>query len=349
MDSNNRDPFYRNGPPFSAYYPPDYYYRTPFRAPPSGSKTVNLPIIAIAILGIIATALLLIGYYVFAIKFCLNWHRFDFLRRISSNREPRTGDPLIVYAPTIQSNRGLDESVIRSIPIFQFKKGVEDGKEKNWNECAVCLNEFEEDERLRILPSCSHAFHIDCIDTWFESNANCPLCRSSISNIRPFDRSVADNPYRDPHQFSDHLVIEVCDDGNERSASNQDSSGDDSNEMSTNSSISKYNPSPSEVVRRILKEKQRRFHHQSSMGDECIDVRSKDDQFSIRPLRRSFSMDSSADRQLYQSVQEILRQNPQIQEVGSSSEASSRNRRSFFPFVHGRGSRSAVLPIESEP
>ncbi|KAG9447409.1 hypothetical protein H6P81_013537 [Aristolochia fimbriata] len=342
MDPNNEEPFpfYRNGPPGSAYYPPNYY-RTPFR-PSSSSGTVNFPIIAIAILGIIATVLLLICYYIFAVKFCLNWHRFGFFRRISGHRSPRHRDPLIVLAATIHNSRGLDESVIRSIPIFQFKKGVEDGKEKKGNECAVCLSEFQEDERLRLLPGCSHAFHIDCIDRWLQTNANCPLCRSSLTNIGQFGRGgMAGNPV----PAGDHLVIEVSDDGNERSESSEDSS-----EMSsTQSSNSEQSPSPSELEQSNPSKRQKRFHHRSSMGDECIDVRRNENRFGVQPLRRSFSVDSSSDRQLYLSVQETLQQNTQIQDVGSSSDTSSRSRRFFFPFGHGRGSRNAVLPVQSEP
>uniref|UniRef100_A0A6N2L204 RING-type E3 ubiquitin transferase n=1 Tax=Salix viminalis TaxID=40686 RepID=A0A6N2L204_SALVM len=47
-------------------------------------------------------------------------------------------------------------------------------------ECSVCLNEFRDDETLRLLPKCSHAFHIPCIDTWLGSHTNCPLCRAPI-------------------------------------------------------------------------------------------------------------------------------------------------------------------------
>ncbi|KZV23412.1 ring finger protein [Dorcoceras hygrometricum] len=47
-------------------------------------------------------------------------------------------------------------------------------------DCAVCLCEFSEQDKLRLLPSCSHAFHIDCIDTWLLSNSTCPLCRGVI-------------------------------------------------------------------------------------------------------------------------------------------------------------------------
>ncbi|XP_068645843.1 RING-H2 finger protein ATL16-like [Aristolochia californica] len=349
MDSNPGGLHYLRGndPTPSPYYPPNFY-KSPFRHP-SLSHSANFPVLAVAILGIIATSFLLICYYIFVIKCCLNWHTYDFLRRISSRRRgPRHGDPLIIYATTIES-RGLDESVIQSIPIFQFKKGVEDGKEKNLSECAVCLNEFQEEERLRLLPDCSHAFHIDCIDTWLQSNANCPLCRSSISNVRPFDQGMADTPYQDPHQFSNHFVIEVSEDGTNQIPRSQDLNGAVSIELSIQSGSARHSPSPWKLEERLASKKQRRFHHVSSMGDECLDVREKDDQFSVQPIRRSFSMDSSADRQLYLSVQEVLRQNPRIQEAGSSDEGSSRSRRYFFSFGHGRGSRSAVLPIEFEP
>ncbi|KAG9441640.1 hypothetical protein H6P81_017494 [Aristolochia fimbriata] len=336
-----------NGPSASPYYPPDFHPR-PLR-PLSVSHSANFPILAVAILGIIATAFLLICYYIFVIKCCLNWHRYDFLRRISSRRAPRHGDPLIIYATTIES-RGLDEAVIRSIPIFQFKKGVEESTDKNCSECAVCLNEFQEEEKLRLLPYCCHVFHIDCIDIWLQSNANCPLCRSSISNVRPFEQGVADTPVQDPHQFSDHIVIELSEDGTDQTQRSQDLSGALSIEMSFQSGSARDNPSsPWKLEQGMPSKKQRKFHHVSSMGDECINVREKDDQFSVQPIRRSFSMDSSADRQLYLSVQEVLRQNPQIHEAGSSGEGSSRSRRYFFSFAHGRGSRSAVLPIESEP
>ncbi|CAL9117510.1 unnamed protein product [Musa textilis] len=39
---------------------------------------------------------------------------------------------------------------------------------------------FEADDRLRLLPKCSHAFHVQCIDTWLLSHSTCPLCRRSL-------------------------------------------------------------------------------------------------------------------------------------------------------------------------
>ncbi|KAF7113874.1 hypothetical protein RHSIM_RhsimUnG0105300 [Rhododendron simsii] len=72
---------------------------------------------------------------------------------------------------------GLQSSVINSIAICKYKRG--DGLVEG-TECSVCLNEFEEDEILRLLPKCNHAFHIPCIDTWLRTHTNCPLCRAGI-------------------------------------------------------------------------------------------------------------------------------------------------------------------------
>ncbi|KAL0461677.1 UNVERIFIED_CONTAM: RING-H2 finger protein ATL46 [Sesamum latifolium] len=49
-------------------------------------------------------------------------------------------------------------------------------------DCAVCLCEFSESDQLRLLPMCSHAFHMNCIDTWLLSNSTCPLCRGTLFN-----------------------------------------------------------------------------------------------------------------------------------------------------------------------
>ncbi|KAJ6395900.1 hypothetical protein OIU77_021039 [Salix suchowensis] len=51
---------------------------------------------------------------------------------------------------------------------------------KQIKDCAVCLLEFEDDDYVRTLPVCSHAFHVDCIDIWLRSHANCPLCRAGV-------------------------------------------------------------------------------------------------------------------------------------------------------------------------
>ncbi|KAG6600125.1 RING-H2 finger protein ATL46-like [Cucurbita moschata] len=72
---------------------------------------------------------------------------------------------------------GLDQAFIDALPVFLYKEIV--GLKEPFD-CAVCLCEFSELDKLRLLPSCSHAFHIDCIDTWLLSNSTCPLCRGTL-------------------------------------------------------------------------------------------------------------------------------------------------------------------------
>uniref|UniRef100_A0A1D1YPK7 RING-type E3 ubiquitin transferase n=1 Tax=Anthurium amnicola TaxID=1678845 RepID=A0A1D1YPK7_9ARAE len=72
---------------------------------------------------------------------------------------------------------GLDQAFIDALPVFLYKEIV--GPKEPFD-CAVCLCEFAGEDKLRLLPMCSHAFHLNCIDTWLLSNATCPLCRETL-------------------------------------------------------------------------------------------------------------------------------------------------------------------------
>ncbi|WOK96308.1 hypothetical protein Cni_G05015 [Canna indica] len=102
----------------------------------------------------------------------------------SSYREP--ADPIVSNVTVFQGqlqqlfhlhDAGVDQSFIDTLPIFHYKSiiGVKDPFD-----CAVCLSEFEADDKLRLLPICSHAFHLECIDTWLLSHSTCPLCRRCL-------------------------------------------------------------------------------------------------------------------------------------------------------------------------
>lgn len=76
--------------------------------------------------------------------------------------------------------RGLDPDVIETFPTFVYST-VKDHKIGSGSlECAVCLNEFQDHETLRLIPKCDHVFHPDCIDMWLISNSTCPVCRTDL-------------------------------------------------------------------------------------------------------------------------------------------------------------------------
>lgn len=45
--------------------------------------------------------------------------------------------------------------------------------------CCICLTQYENKERLRLL-DCDHHFHQECCDKWLKINKTCPLCRQPI-------------------------------------------------------------------------------------------------------------------------------------------------------------------------
>lgn len=47
--------------------------------------------------------------------------------------------------------------------------------------CAVCLEPFNNNQCLRVLP-CLHEYHRDCVDPWLLLQHTCPLCKRSILN-----------------------------------------------------------------------------------------------------------------------------------------------------------------------
>ncbi|KAK7341730.1 hypothetical protein VNO80_24667 [Phaseolus coccineus] len=83
--------------------------------------------------------------------------------------------------PSMQvQSQGLEFCVVQSLPTIEFKRNEGEQEKVSNVECAICLGEFEEGEWLKHLPHCSHRFHVSCIDTWFQSHSNCPLCRASV-------------------------------------------------------------------------------------------------------------------------------------------------------------------------
>ncbi|XP_050231274.1 putative RING-H2 finger protein ATL53 [Mercurialis annua] len=149
--------------------------------PDDNSSAVSSPLV-IAVIGILVTAFLLVSYYTVISKYCGN-NSINSSRSRRENQEPveelmeENHNPNL-HEPWIVTSIGLDEALIKSITMCKFKK--EEGLINGSSDCSVCLSEFQEDESIRLLPKCSHAFHVYCIDTWLTSHSNCPLCRANI-------------------------------------------------------------------------------------------------------------------------------------------------------------------------
>ncbi|CAL5000498.1 unnamed protein product [Urochloa decumbens] len=136
-------------------------------APSSSSSflggTSSSVILSVSIVGILSTALLLLAYYLFLTRCGLLFFWRADLGLQDDEQAPRRS--------------GLEEAAIRRIPTFRWYDAAANSKKQ---ECAVCLGGFCDGERLRLLPPCRHAFHVDCIDAWLHATATCPLCRAPV-------------------------------------------------------------------------------------------------------------------------------------------------------------------------
>jgi len=123
---------------------------------------------------VLASFFLLLSYYLIIVKHCSRRTRLesDGQDVVDENQGPAIDHPIWLI-----NTIGLQPSVINKITVFKYRKSdvLIDG-----TDCSVCLSEFQENEVLRLLPKCNHAFHIPCIDTWLRSHTNCPLCRAGI-------------------------------------------------------------------------------------------------------------------------------------------------------------------------
>ncbi|XP_076883670.1 putative RING-H2 finger protein ATL53 [Bidens hawaiensis] len=188
-------------------YCPQWCNYIDFPSPPppigfsnDGSSSAALSPLVITIIGVFGSACLLISYYVIISRLCtISNDSFESIRwRGTQNQETRDlemsendlsmeDDPLNL-GPWHVPGKGLDEAMIKSIRVCKYKK--EDSLVSS-TDCLVCLGEFEEDDKLRLLPKCSHAFHVYCIDNWLTNHSNCPLCRANVSYVNVMSHTSA--------------------------------------------------------------------------------------------------------------------------------------------------------------
>ncbi|XP_061966230.1 uncharacterized protein LOC133690083 isoform X2 [Populus nigra] len=75
------------------------------------------------------------------------------------------------------------ESIVDSFPLKNHKKvdKVEGNDEDE--QCYICLAEYEEGDKIRVLP-CHHEYHMACVDKWLkEIHGVCPLCRGDVREV----------------------------------------------------------------------------------------------------------------------------------------------------------------------
>jgi len=112
---------------------------------------------------------------VVAVYLCLVWYVSLHERRRQRPLEENNKPP---------KRQGLSESDLQRLPTVECRK---EGKERTpgcgdgEGDCAVCLEPFRIGDRCRVIPACSHAFHVKCADAWLSKRSVCPICRTSAA------------------------------------------------------------------------------------------------------------------------------------------------------------------------
>ncbi|PNS91789.1 hypothetical protein POPTR_019G130100v4 [Populus trichocarpa] len=88
------------------------------------------------------------------------------------------------------TNTGLMKSALGQIPVVTYEPGLN----IQVTDCTICLGEFSEGEKVRVLPKCSHGFHVKCIDKWLLLHSSCPLCRQTLALDQSANNCDVDEP-----------------------------------------------------------------------------------------------------------------------------------------------------------
>lgn len=94
----------------------------------------------------------------------------------------------------------LRKDQLKKLPVHKFKKGDE------YDVCAICLEEYEDGDKLRILP-CSHAYHCKCVDPWLtKTKKTCPVCKQKVVPSQGDSDSDTDSS-QEENQVSEHTPL----------------------------------------------------------------------------------------------------------------------------------------------
>lgn len=119
-------------------------------------------------------------------------------RATTARRSSLSGDPIMsfigeliggqsgVRQSAVSGSTGLQAFLDQTVPIRPSSEQIQEHTilttaiQQQEDNCAICQDPIDINQRMRILRHCTHRFHQECIDTWFQSHVTCPTCRHDI-------------------------------------------------------------------------------------------------------------------------------------------------------------------------
>jgi hypothetical protein len=69
--------------------------------------------------------------------------------------------------------------ICESVATRQLAKGKSELLFK-YKSCSICLCDFIQEEKVKVIPRCGHTFHEDCLENWLHKRFRCPNCNTDI-------------------------------------------------------------------------------------------------------------------------------------------------------------------------
>lgn len=137
---------------------------------------------------------------------------FFFVRR---QRLRRTDSQLLSH-----ESPALSKGDLKAFPVSVFSNKKDN---VNLETCAICLEEYLNGEKLRVLP-CNHEFHMSCIDQWLTTRRPfCPICKR---DARKKDAKPTPSESTPLLTADRHANVSNTSSSTSMSASTDDSAGD---------------------------------------------------------------------------------------------------------------------------
>ena len=74
----------------------------------------------------------------------------------------------------------MQEQTLQAMPSTSYRNQKEEMERESNKECNICLQEFEDEDMVRLFPCCQSVQHTECLSEWFNRRDTCIVCKKKV-------------------------------------------------------------------------------------------------------------------------------------------------------------------------